>query len=247
MQKIYVRPISLSYGSNAKKLIQQKQALPICSNKNIAFSQIEIILRDKKNKHILINVNQINKINSKIKNEVKKKIKLISSKRKKILNLNLNTFKILGVLNVTPDSFSDGGQFNSLNQAIKRTHQMISEGADIIDVGGESTRTGAKLIYIKKEKERVLKVISKIKKNLVSIDTRKSEVMSEAVKNGAKIINDVSALDFDNNSFATVIKHKKPAGTKGFFKNEHHIRSRYWFWKKFKSQFRSDFKYRFVS
>ena len=152
MQKIYVRPISLSYGSNAKKLIQQKQALPICSNKNIAFSQIEIILRDKKNKHILINVNQINKINSKIKTEVKKKIKLITSKRKKILNLNLNTFKILGVLNVTPDSFSDGGQFNTLNRAIQRTHQMISEGADIVDVGGESTRPGAKLISIKKEK-----------------------------------------------------------------------------------------------
>src|SRR6056300_622960 len=197
MQKIYVRPISLSYGSNAKKLIQQKQALPICSNKNIAFSQIEIILRDKKNKHILINVNQINKINSKIKTEVIKKIKLISSKRKKILNLNLNTFKILGVLNVTPDSFSDGGQFNSLNQAVKRTHQMIAEGADIIDVGGESTRPGAK-------------VIRKIKKNLVSIDTRKAEVMKEAVKSGAKIINDVSALDFDNDSFETVIKLKKP-------------------------------------
>src|SRR6056300_640500 len=167
MQKIYVRPISLSYGSNAKKLIQQKQALPICSNKNIAFSQIEIILRDKKNKHILINVNQINKINSKIKTEVKKKIKLITSKRKKILNLNLNTFKILGVLNVTPDSFSDGGQFNTLNRAVQRTHQMKAEGADIIDVGGESTRPGAKLISIKKEKERVLKVISKIKKPVI--------------------------------------------------------------------------------
>ena len=87
---------------------------------------------------------------------------------------------------------------------------MIAEGADIIDVGGESTRPGAKLISIKKEKERVLKVISKIKKNLVSIDTRKAEVMREAVKNGAKIINDVSALDFDNHSFTTVIKLKKP-------------------------------------
>ena len=83
MQKIYVRPISLSYGSNAKKLIQQKQALPICSNKNIAFSQIEIILRDKKNKHILINVNKINKINSKIKNEVKKKLNSSLQKEKR--------------------------------------------------------------------------------------------------------------------------------------------------------------------
>ena len=134
----------------------------------------------------------------------------ITAARPQYAGLDMERAHLMGVLNVTPDSFSDGGQFNTLNQAVKRTHQMIAEGADIIDVGGESTRPGAKLISIKKEKERVLKVISKIKKNLVSIDTRKAEVMKEAVKNGAKIINDVSALDFDNNSFATVIKLKKP-------------------------------------
>ena len=114
------------------------------------------------------------------------------------------------MLNVTPDSFSDGGKFNKLKLAIKRSRQMSNEGANVIDVGGESTRPGAKLITITQEKKRVLQVISKIKKFNVSIDTRKSDVMIAAVKNGAKIINDVSALDFDQKALEVVANLKKP-------------------------------------
>ena len=210
MQKIYVRPISLSYGSNAISLIKLKKALPICGNKKLAFSNIEIIIRDKKHKFKNIDINQIKYLPIELKKHVLKNIRNITKKRKKISGLNLNKFVIFGVLNVTPDSFSDGGKFNKLKLAIKRSRQMSNEGANVIDVGGESTRPGAKLITITQEKKRVLQVISKIKKFNVSIDTRKSDVMIAAVKNGAKIINDVSALDFDQKALEVVANLKKP-------------------------------------
>lgn len=210
MQKIYVRPMSLSYGLNAYNLIKSKKALPICGNKKLAFSNIEIINRGKKNKFKSINITEIKNLPTHIKKTVLRKIGNISKKRKKILGLHLNKFVIFGVLNVTPDSFSDGGKFNKLNSAIKHARQMINEGANVIDVGGESTRPGAKLISIEQEKKRVLQVISKIKKYKVSIDTRKSNVMVESVKKGANIINDVSAFDFDQNALDVVAKLKKP-------------------------------------
>ena len=210
MQKIYVRPISLSYGSNAISLIKLKKALPICGNKKLAFSNIEIIIRAKKYKLKNIDINQIKYLPIKLKKNVLKNIRNITKKRKKISGLNLNKFVIFGVLNVTPDSFSDGGKFNKLKLAIKRSRQMSNEGANVIDVGGESTLPGAKLITITQEKKRVLQVISKIKKFNVSIDTRKSDVMIAAVKNAAKIINDVSALDFDQKALEVVANLKKP-------------------------------------
>ena len=202
--------MSLSYGSNAISLIKLKKALPICGNKKLAFSNIEIIIRAKKHKFKNIDINQIKYLPIELKKHVLKNIRNITKKRKKISGLNLNKFVIFGVLNVTPDSFSDGGKFNKLKLAIKRSRQMSNEGANVIDVGGESTRPGAKLITIAQEKKRVLQVISKIKKFNVSIDTRKSDVMIAAVKNGAKIINDVSALDFDQKALEVVANLKKP-------------------------------------
>ena len=202
--------MSLSYGSNATSLIKLKKALPICGNKKLAFSNVEIIIRAKKYKFKKIDINQIKYLPTKIKKNVLKSMRNITKKRKKISGINLNKFVIFGVLNVTPDSFSDGGKFNKLKLAIKRSRQMSNDGANVIDVGGESTRPGAKLITIAQEKKRVLQVISKIKKLNVSIDTRKSEVMIAAVKNGAKIINDVSALDFDQKALEVVANLKKP-------------------------------------
>ncbi len=202
--------MSLSYGSNAISLIKLKKALPICGNKKLAFSNVEIIIRTKKYKFKKIDINQIKYLPIKLKKNVLKNVRNITKKRKKISGLNLNKFVIFGVLNVTPDSFSDGGKFNKLKLAIKRSRQMSNQGANVIDVGGESTRPGAKLITIAQEKRRVLQVISKIKKFNVSIDTRKSDVMIAAVKNGAKIINDVSALDFDQKALEVVANLKKP-------------------------------------
>lgn len=107
---------------------------------------------------------------------------------------------IMGVLNVTPDSFSDGNQFFSFDQAIAHAEQMAAEGADIIDVGGESTRPGGVPVTADEEIARVVPVIEKLvtQSNVpISIDTTKSEVAKAALDVGASIVNDVSALRFD--------------------------------------------------
>jgi len=107
---------------------------------------------------------------------------------------------IMGILNVTPDSFHDGGKYNTIKQALIHTEQMISEGADIIDVGGESTRPGSNSVSQKEELSRVIPIIDAINKSFeipVSIDTTKSMVARQALDSGATIVNDISGLSFD--------------------------------------------------
>ncbi|MFA6037743.1 MAG: dihydropteroate synthase [Legionellales bacterium] len=104
---------------------------------------------------------------------------------------------LMGVLNVTPDSFSDGGQFNCLDKALLHADLMLAQGADIIDIGGESTRPNATPISVQEELDRVLPIISALRSRFdipISIDTRHAQVMREAVHMGASIINDVNAL-----------------------------------------------------
>lgn len=113
--------------------------------------------------------------------------------------LNSKTL-IMGILNVTPDSFYDGGKYNTIKQALIHTEQMISEGADIIDVGGESTRPGSNSVSEKEELRRVIPIIKVINKNFeipISIDTTKSMVARQALDSGATIVNDISGLSFD--------------------------------------------------
>ena len=116
---------------------------------------------------------------------------------------------VMGILNVTPDSFSDGGRYNNLDSAMKQAEKLISEGADIIDVGGESTRPGHIQITSEEEISRVVPVIEKISKNLdtiISIDTYKYDVAEEAIKAGANIINDIWGLQYDNGEMAELVK-----------------------------------------
>ena len=111
--------------------------------------------------------------------------------------LDLSQPCIMGVLNITPDSFSDGGDFFSIEKALQHAQRMVSDGAAIIDVGGESTRPGAAPVSLEEELDRVIPVIEVLGKALsvpVSIDTRKPEVMQAAVAAGAGLINDVNAL-----------------------------------------------------
>ena len=106
----------------------------------------------------------------------------------------------MGILNVTPDSFSDGGQFVSLDAALAHAEQMIAEGADIIDVGGESTRPGGEPVSVEEEINRVVPVIEELAQRTdtpISVDTTKSEVARAALDAGAAIVNDISALRFD--------------------------------------------------
>ena len=107
---------------------------------------------------------------------------------------------VMGILNVTPDSFSDGGEYLSVDDALRRAETMIAEGADIIDIGGESTRPGGKQTLADEEIRRVVPVIETIVKRFdtpISIDTTKSVVARQAIEAGAEIINDISGLRFD--------------------------------------------------
>ena len=110
---------------------------------------------------------------------------------------NFNKPQVMGILNVTPDSFSDGGKFASFDSALKQVELMIFDGADIIDIGGESTRPGAVDVSEDDELARVIPLLKAIKSNFdikISIDTSKAEVMAQAIAHGADIINDVRAL-----------------------------------------------------
>ena len=111
------------------------------------------------------------------------------------------TPKVMGILNVTPDSFSDGGLFFSKEQALERAYTMIEEGAQIIDIGGQSTRPYAEAISVEEELRRVIPLIETIRTHhpsmFISVDTSKAEVMREAIAAGANMINDVAALRYE--------------------------------------------------
>lgn len=125
---------------------------------------------------------------------------------------NLERCLVVGVLNVTPDSFSDGGKFFDKDIAINQAKKLITDGADLIDIGGESTRPGADQISIDEEIKRVIPVINELKKDniFISIDTMKHEVAKAAVEAGAIIVNDVSGGLADEKMFETVAKLDVP-------------------------------------
>ncbi|MBG5949483.1 MULTISPECIES: dihydropteroate synthase [Proteus] len=111
--------------------------------------------------------------------------------------LNLSTPQVMGILNVTPDSFSDGGTHNSLNDAVNHAAKLIAEGASIIDIGGESTRPGASDVSIDEELQRVVPVVEAIRQRFdiwISVDTSKAQVITESANAGASIINDIRSL-----------------------------------------------------
>ena len=213
MRKYYTRPCNFYYGNQAKKLIRKKKAFSLAGNTSVAFDQIEVFKRLKKKK-VNSSIYSIKNIPNNIWFVMRSDLKKIVSKRQSIIGLDFNKPKIMGVLNVTPDSFSDGGLFLKESKALKHAKLMIDGGATIVDIGGESTRPGSKTINENKEWLRIKKIIIKLKKKfpkiLLSLDTRKSYVMKMGFKNGIDIINDVSGLNFDNDSFNTIRINKIP-------------------------------------
>ncbi|MAJ23119.1 MAG: dihydropteroate synthase [Candidatus Pelagibacter sp. TMED64] len=215
MRTYYTRACNFFYGLQARALIKQKKCLPLNGLKNIGFNTIELIQRKNrgKTKRKYFKISQIKNLDKQIKKQIKKDLIQLTSKKKKILSLNFSEPSVMGILNVTPDSFSDGGQYFNKIDAYKKALLMTKEGASIIDIGGESTRPGSKEINSTKEWGRIGPVIKKIKKYrkkiILSIDTRKSLVMKNSIKQGADIINDVSGFNFDKSSYKIICK-KKP-------------------------------------
>ena len=209
MQKYYTRACNFYYNKTSREKVKKNVSLPVSGNKSLSFDTIEIISRTNKKK---INIRSIKSLPLKIKKKVLIDIDNIS-KAKKIPKLKFNNLPILmGVLNITPDSFSDGGKFNNKISARKQINKLIVDGAKIIDVGGESTRPGSKEILQTEEWLRVNKAMNYLKSKsfFVSLDTRKSFVMKKASKYKLDLINDVSGLSYDSEVINFLKKTKLP-------------------------------------
>ncbi len=209
MNKYYTRACNFYYGKTSKINIKQKKTIPLNGNSSISFDKLEIINRKRSR---IVSIKDINKLSKNLKIKINKDLKNIK-KRKIFKKLNLKDVPILmGIVNLTPDSFSDGGKYNNKKSAVKHIKNLISSGAKIIDVGGESTRPGANNINPTKEWLRIKLILKflKNKKCFVSLDTRKSFVMHKAYKIKIDCINDVSGLSYDPETINFLKKTKKP-------------------------------------
>ena len=209
MSRYYTRVCNFYYGNLSKILVKEKKALPLNGNNQISFDQVELISRKSKKK---ISIKKINKLPRLLKKQIIHDLKKITSKKKNFAKLNFQKIpNIMGVLNLTPDSFSDGGKFNNKNKGAKHAIQMFKAGANIIDVGGESTRPGSKPVNEKQEWNRINKILKLIVKKIpISLDTRKSAIMENGIRMGVKLINDVSGLSYDPKTINILKKYKIP-------------------------------------
>ena len=209
MSRYYTRACNFYYGNASENLVKKKKSLPLCGNKQISFDHIELITRKSKK---IIPIYRLNRLPRLAKKQINLDLKKITSKKKNFANLNfLKLPNIMGILNLTPDSFSDGGKFNTKSSGIKKAFQMFTSGSNIIDVGGESTRPGSQEINVNLEWKRINKVLKSICKRIpISLDTRKSEIMEKGIKLGIKVINDISGLNHDSRTKDILNKYKIP-------------------------------------
>ncbi len=209
MPRYYTKACNFYYGSKSKKLVKEKKAFPLNGNNKISFDEIEIISRSSKRK---ISIKNIKYLPNNLKERVNEDIKNITKVRKNFLNLKSDSIPlIMGILNITPDSFSDGGKYLKNNLAKNQLEYLFESGADLVDIGGESTRPGSKAISSKMEWKRIKNILIKIKKkDLISLDTRKSDVMEKGINLGVKLINDVSGLNYDKNTINILKKYRIP-------------------------------------
>ena len=209
MQRYYTRACNFYYGNQSKILVSKKKAIPLNQIKEISFDHIEIITRKSKKK---ISINKIKYLPNDLKKKVNLDLKKIKTKKKNFSNLEFKKVpNMLGVLNLTPDSFSDGGKFNTKQRGISHAFKLYNDGADLIDVGGESTRPGSKTVNKEDEWKRINEILKSIVKKIpISLDTRKSEIMKNGIKLGVKLINDVSGLSFDPETINVLKKNEVP-------------------------------------
>ncbi len=209
MNKYYTRACNFYFGSSSQENIRKKISVPLNGNSFISFDKLEILNR-KKSK--IIKIKDIDKLPKIQKIKIYKDLKKIKQK-KTFKKLNLFDIPILmGIVNLTPDSFSDGGKYNKKNLASKHIKNLLLSGAKIIDIGGESTRPGASDVSSTKEWDRIKLVLKMLKnrKCFVSLDTRKSCIMKKASKIKVDLINDVSGLDYDPQTINFLKKSGKP-------------------------------------
>lgn len=206
-RRVYHRPIAIvDEPPTAAALLQANAALPLCGGP-AAFTAVEVIERSDGGRRTQVaSVCNVD-VDLAPLTAARAALRLPGGK-----DLALDRPLLMGIVNVTPDSFSDGGRYIDSERAIAHGCRLIAEGADIIDIGGESTRPGAAVVPAEEEQSRVLPVIKALAAlgTPLSIDTRNAATMAAAVAAGAHIINDVSALSYDPASLATAAKLGAP-------------------------------------
>ncbi len=201
MTGLYLRPIGLLWGADAAEAVRLRIAGRLAGGSG-AFSIVEIIRRTGGS--TAREVVSFAALCHTAERSIRDRLDALSARRPDIAGIDFGRTRVMGVINVTPDSFSDGGQTLEERSAVKHGLRLAAEGADILDVGGESTRPGSDGVAVEEEGRRVTSVVEQLSREglVVSIDTRKPQIMASAVAAGARIINDVSALTFEAQSAA---------------------------------------------
>ena len=212
-RSIYIRPVGL-FPAPLEEGEQAWGGLPL-AGQSLRFAAVEIIEREGKtaNRRIVALGDAFERDWGRYTLAASDLLEAIRAPRARLAGLALDRPRIMGIVNVTPDSFSDGGMLGSAQDAIDHGLRLAEEGADILDIGGESTRPGADPVSLEEELARVIPVIEGLRaktETLISIDTRKAEVMRRAAAAGADILNDVSALTYDPQSLAVAAETGLP-------------------------------------
>ena len=209
MDKYYTKPCNFYFGKNSISKFKKKESLPLHGNRLVSFDSIEIISR-KGSK--TLGILEVKLLPKKVKYKVQQDLKKITQK-KRFKNLKFSSSPVLmGIINLTPDSFSDGGKYRNIKSAYEHSKFLIQKGCKIIDVGGESTRPGSSDINVDLEWKRIQNFFKKSRglKSLISVDTRKSKIMYKANKYKLNLVNDISGLSYDSNTLEFLKKTNKP-------------------------------------
>jgi dihydropteroate synthase len=202
--KIYLRPLGFLYGQQAYAGIEDGIALPLAGGA-IAFTNVELIQGGpKKSKAYMFSVPALSEAGDP---DLRARLDQVIQPRPPFAGLDLSRPNLMGIVNVTPDSFSDGGLYDKTEGAVTHAAALKKDGAAIVDIGGESTRPGSDSVAVEDELARVMPVLEGLKGSgaVISIDTRKAEVARAAAKAGAKIFNDVSAFTYDPDSMQAAV------------------------------------------
>ncbi len=198
--KAYYRPLSLVFGRDARSFIALGSAGALGGMSHVGFTHVEIIERGAGRRVVPFSELSGNRV-----------FQNITMLRPSFGGLAMAHSRVMGIVNVTPDSFSDGGRLANAAAAISHGKQLAHEGAEILDVGGESTRPGSDTVSVEEECQRIVSVISALAADhIVSADTRKAQVMQAALRAGARIINDVSALNYEPESKTVIAQANVP-------------------------------------
>jgi dihydropteroate synthase len=212
---LWLRPIGLIGGRAAAEAVASGHARPLAGTTNLAFSLVAALGFGSHRQPISVTASITNfelwiaGAGARFAQRAREQLNLLSGPRGTWAGFDLRRPLVMGVLNVTPDSFSDGGQWFDTDRAVAHGRTLLTAGADIIDVGGESTRPGASELSPGEEIRRVERVVRALAQSgaVVSIDTRHQAVMEAALDAGARIVNDVSALRHDAESAALIARH----------------------------------------